>query len=565
MSKHVFKIPLFILCCSLFCSLGGRAENPPIQPIFNFFNLEVLPNGCSEYYGDFTNTVTGTMTNGGKINFYANVTNNGFYNFKNASIEKFLGTTEQTLDGAQVFNSYDFLLNNPTQLKLKNVLNITHNFHFEKGVVVTDKTHPSELLLFQQGATYSNEDDTRFVDGYVGKKGNEMFTFPIGNNNELHPLTIPATTNVNEQYSAAFFQQSPQNFSQLSGALSGISSMGFWSFLGQQSTSVTLHWRSSSNITALTTDFYDLRVVGYNGVKWVDLGNALWTGNAQNGTITSNTFYPPSYQQITIGVVKKALVRVAAKAFLQGAYIQNTGLMKDSLRQKKYLPLGQPYKNLGTFAYNGTETTTQIVLDKAGAEAVIDWVLVELRDTDNPKTIIARQAGLLQRNGMIVAPNGVDALTFDIVPRNYYVAIRHRNHLGVMTAVAYDLNSTPTLIDFTVTTTANYGTHSQKQTTDGRRALWAGNANLDNKVVYAGTGTDLSPISSKVLTAAGNAGAFSKSFPVFGYFSEDVDMNGAVIYAGTGTDQSLISQNVLLHPENNAFSKSKPIEEQLPK
>jgi hypothetical protein len=476
-----------------------------------------------------------------------------------------VGTSQQIIDGSQVVNSYDVELNNPANLVIKNVLSITHAFSFIKGLVLTDKSNPNAALNFLKGAVYNNEDDAHFVDGYVGKKGNETFTFPIGNNNELHPLTIPAPTNVNEQYTAAFFKKSPQNLTQLSGTLTNISATGYWSFLGQTTTAVTLHWRNSSDIAALTSDVFDLRVVGYNGVKWIDLGNAFITGDVQNGTITSSAFYPPVYQKIAIGAVSKASVRVSAKAFLQGSYMQNTGLMKDSLRDKKLIPLSQPYKDLGTFAYNGTEKTTQMVLNKTGNTAIVDWVLVELRDAINPKTITARQAGLLQRDGKIVGVNGVDALIFDVPINNYYVAVRHRNHLGVMTAIAYALNSTTTSIDFTTATTANYGTSAQKNTPDNKRALWSGNANLDNKIVYAGTGTDLSPISAQVLTAIANAGTFSKSFCVKGYFPEDVDMDGKIVYAGTGTDQNIISQNVLLHPDNPTFSKSKPIEEQLPK
>ena len=133
-----------------------------------------------------------------------------------------------------------------------------------------------------------------------------------------------------------------------------------------------------------------------------------------------------------------------------------------------------------------------------------------------------------------------------------------------MTATAVKLAVTTTIIDFTSQATLTYGTNAQRILPNGKTALWGGNTNLDNRIVYVGTGTDYTNISAKVLSAAANSPAFSKSYVVKGYHLEDVDMNGKVIYVGTGTDQTLISQNVLLHPANNTFTKSKPIKEQLP-
>jgi hypothetical protein len=58
-------------------------------------------------------------------------------------------------------------------------------------------------------------------------------------------------------------------------------------------------------------------------------------------------------------------------------------------------------------------------------------VLVELRSS--PDTIIERKAGILLANGNIVAPDLSSGVQF-VNTGNYYLTVRHRNHLSVMTA-----------------------------------------------------------------------------------------------------------------------------------
>ncbi|HPQ94353.1 MAG TPA: choice-of-anchor L domain-containing protein, partial [Thiolinea sp.] len=138
-------------------------------------------------------------------------------------------------------------------------------------------------------------------------------------------------------------------------------------------------------------------------------------------------------------------VRLAVRVLLQGAYNRSTGLMEDDLRKRGYLPLAQPYASLGAsfgyshtgnlppFAYFGSEAVTQAMLDQEGVDAVVDWVLIDLRDTLNPAQILFSKAGLLQRDGDVVdASTGLtDMVLSGVSPDSYILSIRHRNHLGV--------------------------------------------------------------------------------------------------------------------------------------
>src|SRR5690606_8841876 len=110
-----------------------------------------------------------------------------------------------------------------------------------------------------------------------------------------------------------------------------------------------------------------------------------------------------------------------------GPYVNADDLMSDGLRTS-LMPSAQPY-NTAPWNYNGTETMSNAVRNVTGANAIVDWVLIELRDANAPATILHTRAALLQRDGNIVDIDGVNPVTFlGTAAGDYYVAVRHRNH-----------------------------------------------------------------------------------------------------------------------------------------
>ena len=55
--------------------------------------------------------------------------------------------------------------------------------------------------------------------------------------------------------------------------------------------------------------------------------------------------------------------------------------------------------------------------------------------------MLATRTALLQHDGDMVGFDGVSPIAFDAAPGGYAIAIRHRNHLGVMTAAGIALTS----------------------------------------------------------------------------------------------------------------------------
>ncbi|MFT4661560.1 MAG: hypothetical protein ACI8XB_001838 [Patiriisocius sp.] len=170
------------------------------------------------------------------------------------------------------------------------------------------------------------------------------------------------------------------------------------------------------------------------------------------------------------------------KVFLEGPLDVNTGLMNDNLRANDHLPLLEPYASFGhQYVSGGNENTSQAVLDTEGSNAIVDWIIVELRDTNDPLLVIQDQVALVQRDGDIVGVDGVSSLRFSQVEvPQVMLAIRHRNHFGFRTSDIYDKGQQYSL-DFTNSSVQFYGTESLKDV-NGIFVMYAGDANSDGQI-----------------------------------------------------------------------------------
>lgn len=72
---------------------------------------------------------------------------------------------------------------------------------------------------------------------------------------------------------------------------------------------------------------------------------------------------------------------------------------------------------------------------------IIDWVLIELRETENGPAIHSKSA-LLHKYGRIVADDGVaGTIRLSADPGNYYIVVIHRSHLKIMSSAAVPLSN----------------------------------------------------------------------------------------------------------------------------
>jgi hypothetical protein len=269
-------------------------------------------------------------------------------------------------------------------------------------------------------------------------------------------------------------------------------------------------------------------------------------------------------------------VRLLAKIRLQGAVFGSPDtLMRDNLRILGRVPKHEPYTALGSPFINVNGGGNEIIVDTTtvfanhGKNSIVDWVFVELRNPNVPGQVVATRCALLQRDGDVVDIDGVSPLEFEnTLPAFYYVAIRHRNHLGTMTANAIIMTNSGTTIDFTNLNTPLWDDGTgldgyEQATVGGKYAMWAGNVNVNTSVVFAGQNNDKDPIFNQVDQAPGNF-LHSQSYVFNGYLLGDVNLDGHAIFAGQGNDVDFIFNNVDGHPRNLTRSQSYVIRQQLP-
>ena len=229
---------------------------------------------------------------------------------------------------------------------------------------------------------------------------------------------------------------------------------------------------------------------------------------------------------------------VKVRTYLQGPWDGSVNLMRDDLRTAGLIPTTEPFTGLG-FTHaggGGGETVSAARLAVTGSNAVVDWVLVELRNKNNPATIVATRSALLERDGDVVGTDGYQRLLFNVAADNYYVAVRHRNHFGAMTLNYVGLDANQVTLDFT-TNLSTYGTEACAILPNGRRALWSGNVVRDGLLRYTGQSNDRDPI----LTQIGGTVPTNTST---GYVMSDVNLDGVVRYVGVNNDRDPILQNV---------------------
>ena len=230
---------------------------------------------------------------------------------------------------------------------------------------------------------------------------------------------------------------------------------------------------------------------------------------------------------------------VRVRMNLQGPWDPATNMMVDQLRAAALVPSTEPFTALG-FTHaggGGGETVSASRLAVTGKNAVVDWVLVELRNKLNSAQVLATRSALLERDGDVIGTDGNARILFNVSADNYFVAVRHRNHLGVMTANTVTLNANEVGVDLTRGAIGTWGASAQAVLSDQRSGLWAGNAMRDDALRYLGNQNDRDPI---LLFIGGSV----PTNTAVGYRPEDVNMDGTVKYVGQGNDRDFILQNV---------------------
>jgi len=373
-------------------------------------------------------------------------------------------------------------------------------------------------LTLQSSSNIIGYDDNNFIvtnsNGQVIWKQMNAETFPIGySTSTYNPLAlnqfgavddiaVRCLSNVLTNGSSGSTLNDVVNASwEVTEALAGGSSM-----------SMTASWKTTDELGSF--DRTDCAIAHYGANGW-DL-NLSDLGSAGGGP----TIYSRSRAAVTelgyFAVGGDPLLHnlsLGIDLLLEGAY-DSGGLMTDLLRSGGYLSTTEPFTSLGFthFGRGGSETVNASVFNTTGNNAIVDWVFVELRSGVGSGSKVATKSALLQKDGDVVDLDGSSNLKIPgFGAGNYYVVVKHRNHLGLMTANTVALSTSLSTIDFTSSaSSAIGGALSLRDLGGGYYGLYSGDFDLNGQI----QNTDFN---SMILTIG-----------LSGYQQGDLDLNGQV-------------------------------------
>ena len=298
---------------------------------------------------------------------------------------------------------------------------------------------------------------------------------------------------------------------------------------------------------------------------------------------------------------------IKLRVYLGGALLNNGNeigttherpLMRDNLRvspfnSKRYIPDTDPYGAINAVGWETNKeryvhvqsglipeytfiADPESVFGVSGEDAITDWVFVELRSKSDYTQIIATRSGLVQRDGDVVDLDGVSGLSFtDVEVDDYFVAIKHRNHLGAMTAEAKTPAQLNELVDFTKAETGFFDFGNSKfggaydytnlaqnsNVKNGYLALWAGDLDSNGKIKYSSPFDDLNVLFSdivgyEVLDDDGSIidyNYFTSYDLAFGYHAGDFNLNSKSKFDNPNDDKNMVFGQLLFYPLNAQF------------
>ncbi len=296
----------------------------------------------------------------------------------------------------------------------------------------------------------------------------------------------------------------------------------------------------------------------------------------------------PACTRATVHLLVMDPGHIEIRCYLEGALMNNNNkisvlgkpLMRDELRKNAFngqncLPVSDPYQRPTTYtdvtsfyqpALPGTLSKfvsipdPQLTFADRGDNSIVDWVFIELRSVFDSTHVFATRSGLLQRDADVVDLDGQSPLSFrGIKLDSFFVAVRHRSHLGVMSLKQYRNQlvdfTDPALpvFDFGVRLNGIYDFAGKAQNTKVKtnyRALWAGDFDGDGKIKFVNPSDDTNQLYFDILNHPENLSGNANYDFAFGYYQGDYDMNGKIKFGNPSDDKNFLQAQILFYGLN---------------
>jgi len=217
---------------------------------------------------------------------------------------------------------------------------------------------------------------------------------------------------------------------------------------------ISYAWRHENNVASVgnykINETFNDGIAGFNKLTLQRWNGGAWIDNKQGTKSTINSRWASivadesEIGEFAIGFPASNFMEIFARVVMEGPYQYGSitaDLMYSNLRDSNRLPITPP----NIYPYNLDANRVLNVIDTTNGKYkdVVDWVVVEMRDRDLNPTKRAFRTCLLKKDGTLVDIDGFStvALTKQLTSGDidttgatpYFIAVRHRNHMTVMT------------------------------------------------------------------------------------------------------------------------------------
>jgi len=259
--------------------------------LYNAGNFQV--HGNLGLHTNFINDANFDQTQG-LVGFYGN------------SVINVSGSIPPTLWDTEIMVTSDMFL--------QNTLNVRNNVNFVDGNFATPTNTQTVYLNFMEQGFYNDAFNTSKVTGFAAVNNRTVFSFPVGDQDQLRPLTLNSESTTPLAICAYFFEDPSEPSSVLDSfdteekvqEIGKVSDREFWIIQSDVPAQATISWNSRSALGAIpNATLESIIVVGWSksANEWVIIGNAAISGDLTQGFITSESFVPSDYAAITFGTI----------------------------------------------------------------------------------------------------------------------------------------------------------------------------------------------------------------------------------------------------------------------
>lgn len=426
--------------------------------------------------GDYTSTNAGSIEIDGTVQLKGDFINNGgSVAVGSTGLLAFNGTAAQEITGSQSTTFYcPVEVNNAAGVALTNTATGNNQSLGSSLTLTSGKVtlNAFDLTLSSAGVTGATSGKYIVTNSTGQLKAPVVaadYVLPVGDATTYNPVTLNDVGGGADTYGVIYTGTS------LIGATHSV--LGNWAITegtpGGANLTVTPQWNLTQEQASFDRLDCAVGVTTDNGttVAWKASGAA-----AGGDPYTKSGAGFTGVGKFLVGDYWFSGILVDLDFWLAGPYA--AGAMGTQLKTKNLIPLTDPYGLGNTVA--------------AIPANVVDWIKVELRDKTNPATILYTKAFFLDNTGNVLYLDGTSGAKFTGIPKDqYYIAVKHRNHLGARTSATVDLTVAGPAFNYksgvgvyTNPTITTYGPQATLAT--GVYGLYKGNVNGDTRVAKAG-------------------------------------------------------------------------------